>query len=584
MNRKRFASVIENIGVPHPLITIDRALATQLIWAGLLWILIQLPFAAGAFRIDDPYHLKAAEHLRTSPADPYGFYINWNGTPEWAFRTYASPPLLPAWLAIWSTVFPQNEVSLHLALLPFSVAALLGLGLLAKSYKVDCGIAMALLACSPAFFLTSQVLMPDIVMLCLFLLAVAGARLYQSNGRPSALAVACIAAFCCPMAKYNGVVVVPVLICLALVRERRVGIIGVAMAPVLSLVLWGGFTWAKYGAVHFLAMSAYQRNPAMGAHPAVITVGILAATGIGVLPLSLLGFLRRSQNRTPFLKEALALTLVCSFWFAVKVGYGVASVLLFALSVSLSVYVIGLAIVIGWQSLRRFEWSLMPLVAWIVAGFAFQYGLMFVATRYLLFLAPPVILLVLKLSAPVPRQAAWAVALAANLLFTVLLAVGDLEAASVYRNTARGEIRSRLASEKGRFYFVGHWGFQYYAEKTGGAVIDKLNPPILNPGDLVVIATTPWPERLDPPSVPGLDVEATTLAVKSLWPLRTLSCAEGINFYGNAIAGCVRPTFLPFGLSSEPLETFLVYRMKKKRLDSQGWVPKSKGETRGNAN
>ena len=584
MNRKTCASVIENIGVPHPLITIDRALTTLLIRGGLLWIFIQLPFAAGAFRIDDPYHLKAAEHLQTSPGDPYGFYINWNGTPEWAFRTYASPPLLPAWLALWSTVFPRNEISLHLAMLPFSVAALVGLGLLARSYRVDCGIAMALLACSPAFFLTSQVLMPDIVMLCLFLLAVAGARLYQSNGRASALAVACIAAFCCPLAKYNGVVVVPVLMCLALVRERRVGIIGVAMAPVLSLVLWGGFTWAKYGAVHFLAMSAYQRNPAMGTHPAVITVGILAATGIGVLPLSLLGFFSRSQNRPPFLKEALGLTLVTSVWFAVKIGYGIASVLLFALSVSLSVYVIGLAIVIGWQSLRRFEWSLMPLVAWIVAGFGFQYGLMFAATRYLLFLAPPVILLVLKLSAPVARQAALVVALAANLFFTVLLAVGDLEAASVYRNTARGEIRSRLENEKGRFYFVGHWGFQYYAEKIGGAVIDKLNPPILSAGDLIVIAKTPWPEKLDPPVVPGLDVETSTLAVKSLWPVRTVSCAGGINFYGNAISGCVRPTFLPFGFSSEPLETFLMYRMRESHLDRQSRVPKLKRDTRRNPN
>jgi len=209
---------------------------------------------------------------------------------------------------------------------------------------------------------------------------------------------------------------------------------------------------------------------------------------------------------------------------------------------------------------------------------------MFAATRYLLFLAPPVILLVLKLSAPVARQAALVVALAANLFFTVLLAVGDLEAASVYRNTARGEIRSRLENEKGRFYFVGHWGFQYYAEKIGGAVIDKLNPPILSAGDLIVIAKTPWPEKLDPPVVPGLDVETSTLAVKSLWPVRTVSCAGGINFYGNAISGCVRPTFLPFGFSSEPLETFLMYRMRERHLDRQSWVPKLKRDTRRNPN
>lgn len=566
MSQKTCASATENKGSLNSLITLNRprALTKQLIWAGLLWVLIQLPFAPGAFRIDEPYHLKAAEHLQTSPADPYGFYINWNGTPEWAFRTYASPPLVPEWLALWSRIFPWNEFSLHVGMLPFSLAALLAFGLLAGSYGVDARVAMALLGCSPAFFLTSQVVMPDIAMLSFFLVAVTGARLYQLNGRTKALLVAGIAAICCPLTKYNGVVIVPVLICFALARPRRAGMIGIVMAPILSLILFGGFTWVRYGAVHFLAMSSYQRSAEMSTHPAVITVGILAATGIGVLPLSLLGFLWRSQNRSLFLTAALGLTLVGSVWFAVKIGYGVTSVLLFALSVSLSVYVIGLTVILGWQSLRRFEWSLMPLVVWIVVGFAFQYGLMFTATRYLLFLAPPVILLVLKLSAPVPRQAALVVALAANLLFTVFLAVGDLEAAGVYRNTARGEIRSRLENEKGRFYFAGHWGFQYYAEKMGGAIMDKLNPPILRPGDLVVIATTPWPGRLDPPIAPGLGVEATTLTVKNFWPLRTISCAGGVNFYGNAISGCIRPTFLPFGFSSEPLETFLVYRMRGK--------------------
>ena len=149
------------------------------VWAAVLWTLVQLPFASGPFRIDDPYHLEAARQVQRAPTDPYGFHINWDGTPKSAFVTYASPPLVPAWLALWSCVFPQNEVSLHVAMLPFSIVALVSFGLLARSFGVRPSIAMALLACSPAFFLTSQVLMPDMPMLCLFLLAVTGARFYQ---------------------------------------------------------------------------------------------------------------------------------------------------------------------------------------------------------------------------------------------------------------------------------------------------------------------------------------------------------------------------------------------------------------------
>ena len=115
---------------------------------------------------------------------------------------------------LWSCIFPQNEVSLHVAMLPFSLIALVAFGLLAKSFGVRSAIAMALLACSPAFFLTSQVLMPDMPMLCLFLLAVTGARSYLRERNTSAAVVAFVAGFCCPLAKYNGAVLVPVLISL----------------------------------------------------------------------------------------------------------------------------------------------------------------------------------------------------------------------------------------------------------------------------------------------------------------------------------------------------------------------------------
>ena len=46
---------------------------------------------------------------------------------------------------------------------------------------------MALLACAPAFFLTSQVLMPDMPMLCLFLLAVTASTLLPENRKKVAL-------------------------------------------------------------------------------------------------------------------------------------------------------------------------------------------------------------------------------------------------------------------------------------------------------------------------------------------------------------------------------------------------------------
>jgi hypothetical protein len=472
-------------------------------------------------------------------------------------------------------------------MLPFSIAALVTFGLLARSFEVRPSTAMALLACSPAFFLTSQVLMPDMPMLCLFILAVTGAWFYQLERSWSAALIACVAGFCCPLAKYNGAVLVPVLISLGLVGGRRLeigaggssdrsanqprsplagftwGMLAIVSAPIISLVCWGAFTWTKYGAVHFLSMSTFQRGQAHSMAPAMLTSGILGAVGLGVVPLGVLGFLLKSRNSSVWLS---ALTLCSGFgatWLGIVIGYGFSSVLLFAFSVSISVLILGLVMRLGWQSARERDWTLLPLVVWILAGLAFQYGLMFSAVRYVLFLAPPIILLALRNSSWAPRGGWLPVLLGVNLLFVAALGFADAQQASVYSSVVADEIRPRLEKSGGRLFFDGHWGFQYYASQIGGVPFDELRAPSLRIGDLVVVAHNPWSKLTHPPHAPELDIETTTLTIPNSGFLRTLSCDAGANFYSSVASGCDRPTLLPFGFSREPAESFVFYSIRK---------------------
>ena len=574
-------------------------------WLLLLWTLVQLPFVSGPFRIDDPYHLEAAKQMRRAPGDPYGFQINWDGTPKSAFVTYASPPLVPAWLALWSCFFPQNEISLHVAMLPFSIVALVTFGVLARSFEVRPSIAIALLACSPAFFLASQVLMPDMPMLCLFLLAVTGARFYQLKQGWSAVFIACLAGFCCPLAKYNGAVLVPVLISIGLAGGRRLevrnsgsnersanepfslwagkglhgfapGMLAIVSAPVVSLVCWGTFTWTKYGAVHFLSMSTFQRGQAHSMDPATLTAGILGVVGLGVMPLGLLGFLFKSRNSSLWLSALTLFSGVGAARLAILMRYGLSSVLLFAFSVSISVFIVGLVMRLGWQSVRDGDWTFLPLLVWILAGLAFQYGLMFSAVRYVLFLAPPIILLVLRNSSWAPRGGWLTATLGANLLFVLALSLADARQASVYPSVVADEIRPRLEKSGSRFFFDGHWGFQYYASQIGGVPFDELRPPCLRVGDLVVVAHSPWPKLKHPPHATELDIETTTLSIPNSGFLRTLSCEAGANFYSSVASGCYRPTWLPFGFSWEPAENFVFYSIRK----PGAWNSLSSGESK----
>jgi hypothetical protein len=250
-------------------------------------------------------------------------------------------------------------------------------------------------------------------------------------------------------------------------------------------------------------------------------------------------------------------------WLAVRMQYHLSSVLLFAFSVSISVFIVGLVMRIGWQTARAADWSLLPLVVWIMAGLTFQYGLMFSAVRYVLFLAPPIILLALRNSPWFPGCGWLTATLGANLLFVLALGFADARQASVYPSVVAEEISPRLEKSDGRLFFDGHWGFQYYASQIGGVPFDELGPPSLRVGDLVVVAHNPWPKLKHPPHATGLDIETTTLSIPNSEFLRTLSCDAGANFYSSVASGCCRPTWLPFGFSWEPAENFVFYSIRK---------------------
>ena len=230
------------------------------LWMVLAWIVMEIPFLPSAFRVDDPNILAIAKQIFHSPLDPYGFHINWLGTPAPGFDVLANPPLVSGWLATWHLLFPWNEISFHIAMIPFSLLAMHAFGVLANFFRVDRWLAIVLLCCSPAFFLGSQVVMPDVAMLSLFLLALAYAALYEEQGYQSQSFIAFLAGFLCPLTKYNGIVVFPLLLWLFVRSQRKRGMAAVALAPAISLLLWNVLTSIKYGRMHFLAMAAFEQE------------------------------------------------------------------------------------------------------------------------------------------------------------------------------------------------------------------------------------------------------------------------------------------------------------------------------------
>jgi hypothetical protein len=108
-----------------------------------------------------------------------------------------------------------------------------------------------------------------------------------------------------------------------------------------------------------------------------------------------------------------------------------------------------------------------------------------------------------------------------------------------------------------RVWFAGHWGFQWYAERSGGRIL-TITPPYPLPGDLVVVSTN------SEPGIPILRMlgmrypRATHLGhVEDATPGGRLMSAEaGVGFFSNAWG------YLPWGWGTEPLDTFDLWRIE----------------------
>ena len=501
----------------------------------LVFVAAQVPFLSGAFRVDDTNILAIAHQIARSPLDPYGFDFNWTGTARPAFDVLANPPLAPALIAGWAAAFGWGEISLHLLTLLFALVAIVAFFAIRNDL-----LGAALLASSPAFFISAQTVMPDMLMLALLLTCVAAALRYRDDGR--LLPLAFLAGFLVPIAKYNGVIAVALLATIAITaRERRRGLALIAASPLAGLALWNLYSLWQYGAIHLLVVSEERKYnlahtladlAVEGKRMSAIDpiVGVVVLTGLAIVPLGWQLLMRRRFEWAMALVTVAVAFSVSRWMFA----YPASSAILFAVGVAAGVR--AMAFVLG---------SRNPLVIiWLVSILAFQAITLAVAVRYLLPLLPAILLIIPKV-----RRMIAVAAVAVSLAVTIPVAIAERAAANCYRDFV-----ARMPAR--HFYFAGHWGFQYYAASKGGTLIDVRQPLDLRSGDVVAIArhAFPSPTRL---AVRG---RVGRFTCDSGFPLRTISCEAFASYNVGEISGCGHSDiFLPFGFSREPLEVFDVY-------------------------
>jgi len=143
-----------------------------------------------------------------------------------------------------------------------------------------------------------------------------------------------------------------------------------------------------------------------------------------------------------------------------------------------------------------------------------------------------------------------AAALFGSAFVSLLVARADSRLANTARDAAT-QLYTQLSAQPARFYFEGHWGFQYYMQKLGAPPANLRGTPF-RAGDIVVIPENST-NTFGPP--PGFTLSGNITTVELHSSLATMSQPLGAGFYASVWGP------LPFAIGSVPPERYMIARL-----------------------
>jgi 4-amino-4-deoxy-L-arabinose transferase-like glycosyltransferase len=569
----------------------------RLFWPVLACLACLLPFAHKAVHIDDPLFLWAARHIQNHPLDFYGSKVNWYGTTMPMHEAMENPPLCSYFIALAAGLFGWNEPALHLAFLIWPVGVIWGTYRLAERLTCRPLLAALVTLLTPVFLVSSTNLMCDTMMLCFWIWALVLWERGLVDQRWGLLAWAGVLVALCFLTKYFGVALVPLLLVYSLHRlyasegKSRPGtsrnkelavVIGAILIPVLTLAAYQWLTYSLYGRGLLIQAAATAVEWRVHSHNlSMFLAGLAFVGGCLISPVLFLPFLAPAKWILAALGGAVLLLLALWDLGVLKpLMRGVSSEKLFLLQLGIF-FVGGLAVLaLICQNLWRIRDSSSILLGlWALGTFVFASLVNWtVSGRTFLPLAPAMSLMIVRSLEQNPRAAvarflrpAWMLLPAAVLSLMVTWA--DYRWAQSVR-TATELLRTDpdIAGARGRIWFEGHWGFQYYLEQSGRRFVPvDLNDPRVNPGeDLMII-----PVNNTNGHIPSVEVIAAVRqkSVPACSWLAVMKKSVGAGFYSVTVAGK-----LPFAFGSIEPDVYYVISFKKGDPRQQPQAAQSKLE------
>jgi 4-amino-4-deoxy-L-arabinose transferase-like glycosyltransferase len=534
----------------------------------LLTVAVLAPFLAKPFNMDDPLFIWVAQQIYLHPANPYGFDVNWAQTVFPMWNATENPPLACYYLALGAGVFGWSEIGLHLAFLPPALALVLGTRRLAGRFCRHPALAALAVLFTPVFMVSSLTVMCDVLMLAFWVwAAVLWVEGMERDDFGRLAASGLLIAFAA-LTKYYGACLIPLLGAYGLLHKRRPGRWMVyLLIPLAMLYAYQVATLALYGhnlLIHAMKFTSVVKGISGDSRTAA-ALTTLTFTGGCVAVAAFFAPLLWRRRALPVFGGATALiAAIMVFLPALGKNPGPspwASPAFVQFQVAIwTVAGIGvLALAIADLFHRRDAGSWL-LVLWVLGTFLFAAFFNWTVNgRSILPMVPAVgILIARRLERNFPDgHKAWSqgvvLCLAASAALSLLVARSDFLLASAVRESARKTCSALRVSGR-TLWFQGHWGFQYYMEKSGATAID-LASPRLEPGDTFVVPANNvdiFPPKPDTATPRGI------LPVPGPRLLTTCSLVTGAGFYD---ASAWEP--LPFAFGPVPPEKVAVYDFER---------------------
>jgi 4-amino-4-deoxy-L-arabinose transferase-like glycosyltransferase len=527
----------------------------------LIFVLCLLPFSGKAFHIDDPVFIWTAKHILSNPFDFYGFQVNWYGFEMPMYMVQKNPPLASYYIALILLLFGSGELILHIAFLLPAIAVVLGTYYLAREFCSHPFVASLAGLLTPAFLVSSNTLMGDVMMLSFWVWAVL--LWIQGMKKKSALALSLSAILIClsALTKYYGISLVPLLLSYSLAKERTLVRWGLALLfPLLIIFLYDLGTKALYGHGLFRETFSYARNARIIYDTRSIPQGFIGLTfaGGGFVTLFFLSAIFWSRRAVIFgfmvalLIAGLLVAMPAIGDFSLKGDNGVHWLPIIQIGMFATT---GLAIIslVIFDLFHYQDSKSLLLFFWILGTFLFAAFLNWaVNIRVMLPMAPAVGILVmrryaLKKGAIASRGIYILFALLAAAVFSLFVVWADYSEANTAKNAAV-RIASKYVNTGRNVWFQGHWGFQYYMQALSAKPLNfhKLD---LKRGDIIVTPPEGTNANIIPPPE-GIFEPVEKIQIGSLSWLSVMNKSTGAGFYSSLFGP------LPFTFGYVPEEIY----------------------------